>query len=136
MTLDTMPDGTDFISWEQPAVFSRTLHVNNRHRRADDANPGTADAPFASINAAARMVQPGERVLVHPGVYREWDTHSAVTAVTVTFDPAMLTCDCTVNDPLPTCPPLPEAELDYHGRPRMENTVLPGPFAKRPRKDD
>jgi len=72
MTFDTMPDGTDFISWERPAVFSRTLHVNNRHRRADDANPGTAKAPFASIDAAARMVQPGERVLVHPGVYREW----------------------------------------------------------------
>ncbi len=67
-----MPDGTDFFAWERPAVFARTLHVNNRHRRADDANPGTADAPLASINAAARMVQPGERVLVHPGVYREW----------------------------------------------------------------
>lgn len=70
--LDTMPDGTDFISWERPVVCKRTLHVNNRHGRADDANPGTADAPFASINAATRAVQPGERVLVHPGVYREW----------------------------------------------------------------
>jgi len=67
-TPDTMPDGTDFISWERPAVFSRTLHVNNRHKRAGDANSGTVEAPFASIDAAARIVQPGERVLVHPGV--------------------------------------------------------------------
>ncbi len=72
ITLDTMADGTDFISWARPSVFSQTLHVNNRHRRADDANPGTAKAPFATINAAAQAVRPGERVLVHPGVYREW----------------------------------------------------------------
>jgi hypothetical protein len=25
----TMPDGTEFISWEQPAKFTRTLHVNS-----------------------------------------------------------------------------------------------------------
>ena len=70
--LDTMPDGTDFISWERPAAFARTLHVDTAHPNANDGNPGTATAPFASINAAAGIVQPGERVLVHPGVYREW----------------------------------------------------------------
>jgi hypothetical protein len=69
---DVMPDGTKFVSWEQPAAFARTLHVNNGHPKASDANPGTAEEPFASINAAAQVVQPGERVLVHEGVYREW----------------------------------------------------------------
>jgi len=72
IALDTMPDGTDFISWERPADFTRTLHVDSGHPQADDTNPGTAEAPFASIAAAAKIVQPGERVLVHPGVYREW----------------------------------------------------------------
>jgi len=71
-SLDIMPDGTDFISWERPADFTRTLHVDAGHPNADDTNPGTPEAPFASIYAAARIVQPGERVLVHPGVYREW----------------------------------------------------------------
>lgn len=70
--LDAMPDGTEFITWEQPATFTRTLHVNNSHPRANDANPGTAESPFATINAAAQVVQPDERVLVHTGVYREW----------------------------------------------------------------
>ena len=70
--LETLPDGTDFISWEQPAACRRTLHVDLRHPQANDANPGTVEAPFASINAAAQAAQPGERVLVHPGVYREW----------------------------------------------------------------
>jgi len=71
-SLDIMPDGTDFISWERPAVFARTLHVDAGHPNADDINPGTPEAPFASIDAAAKIVLPGERVLVHPGVYREW----------------------------------------------------------------
>lgn len=31
---NSMPDGTDFISWERPAVFSRTLHVDAGHPKA------------------------------------------------------------------------------------------------------
>lgn len=67
-----MPDGTEFLTWERPTAFSRTLHVSQRHPQANDANPGTEDAPFATVNAAAQAVRPGERVLVHPGTYREW----------------------------------------------------------------
>lgn len=30
--LDIMPDGTDFLSWEKPAAFARTLHVDTSHQ--------------------------------------------------------------------------------------------------------
>lgn len=41
------------------------------HPAADDAGPGTADQPFRSIAPAALAAQPGDVVLVHPGIYRE-----------------------------------------------------------------
>ncbi len=69
--LETMPDGTEFISWEQPAEFTRTFHVNNGHPHADDANPGTADEPWKTIGRAAELLQPGQKVVVHAGIYRE-----------------------------------------------------------------
>lgn len=68
----SMPDGSAFLTWECPAVYTRTLHVDQRHPRADDGNPGAEDRPLATMTAAAQIAQPGERVLVHPGVYREW----------------------------------------------------------------
>lgn len=37
----------------------------------DHANPGTADAPLASIQGALERAAPGETVFVRPGVYRE-----------------------------------------------------------------
>lgn len=37
-----------------------------------DSNPGTAEAPFLSIQQAAELAQAGDRVIVHEGVYREW----------------------------------------------------------------
>lgn len=49
----------------------RILVVNNRHGAAADTNPGTPDAPFRTIGAAARAAQPGDEVRVFPGVYRE-----------------------------------------------------------------
>ncbi|MBI4977026.1 MAG: carbohydrate binding domain-containing protein [Spirochaetes bacterium] len=36
-----------------------------------DANPGTAQAPFRSIQKGADTAQPGDTVFVHEGVYRE-----------------------------------------------------------------
>jgi hypothetical protein len=66
-----LPDGREFVSWESPFVFSRTYYVNNRHPRAADANPGTEDLPFLTINRAAQVLQPGERVVIATGVYRE-----------------------------------------------------------------
>lgn len=45
------------------------LHVA---KGGSDTQPGTEAAPFASISAAARRARPGDTVIVHGGVYREW----------------------------------------------------------------
>ncbi len=66
-----LPDGREFVSWERPLVFSRTYYVDNRDPAASDANPGTEDRPFLTINQAAGVLRPGERVVVKTGVYRE-----------------------------------------------------------------
>jgi len=66
-----LPDGREFVSWEQPLQFSRTYYVDNRNPRAADTNPGTRDLPFLTINRAAQVLEPGERVVILTGVYRE-----------------------------------------------------------------
>jgi hypothetical protein len=66
-----LPDGTEFKTWEAPLEFSRTYYVDGSDPTASDRNPGSKDLPFATINRAAQVVQPGERVEVAAGVYRE-----------------------------------------------------------------
>jgi len=50
---------------------TRTLVVDQHHPAAADSNPGSAERPFRSLNAATALAQPGDTVLVMPGVYRE-----------------------------------------------------------------
>ncbi len=71
MPLDMLPDGSVYESWEAPLTFSRTLVVDANAEDADDDNEGTAERPFRTITAAAARVQPGERVRIHTGTYRE-----------------------------------------------------------------
>ncbi len=66
-----LPDGTVYVSWEQPLTFSKTYYVDNQSARADDNGPGTAKRPFRTINKAAQVLQPGERVVIASGTYRE-----------------------------------------------------------------
>jgi hypothetical protein len=66
-----LPDGREFISWEQPLHFSTTYYVDNLNPRAADSNPGTQELPFLTISKAAQVLQPGERVVILTGVYRE-----------------------------------------------------------------
>jgi len=66
-----LPDGREFVSWERPQQYGRTYFVDNRDPRAADSNPGTREAPFLTINKAAQVLQPGERVVIMAGVYRE-----------------------------------------------------------------
>ena len=66
-----LPDGQEFKTWEAPLKFSRTYYVDQRHNKAADNNPGTADLPFRTLNRAAQVLQPGERVVVAAGIYRE-----------------------------------------------------------------
>ncbi|RRS01510.1 right-handed parallel beta-helix repeat-containing protein [Glycomyces terrestris] len=41
-------------------------------KSGSDTAAGTAEAPLLSIGAAAALAQPGDTVVVHEGVYREW----------------------------------------------------------------
>jgi len=66
-----LPDGTEHVSWEQPLTFSKTYYVDNNSTKADDNGPGTSARPFRTINKAAQVLQPGERVVIASGTYRE-----------------------------------------------------------------
>ena len=66
-----LPDGTEYVSWEQPLTFSKTYYVDNNSAKADDNGPGTRERPFRTINKAAQVLQPGERVVIASGTYRE-----------------------------------------------------------------
>ena len=66
-----LPDGREFVTWERPLQFTKTYYVDNQNPRAADSNPGTQELPFLTINRAAQVLQPGERVVIRTGVYRE-----------------------------------------------------------------
>ena len=65
------PTAPNFVSWEQPLTFSKTYYVDNNSAKADDNGPGTSEQPFRTINKAAQVLQPGERVVIASGTYRE-----------------------------------------------------------------
>ncbi len=54
-----------------PGLPGRVYHVDNRCAGAADENEGTADRPWRTIQAAAGRVGPGDRVVIHSGIYRE-----------------------------------------------------------------
>ena len=62
-----LPDGTLFTSWEQPLTYSKTYYVDNQSAKADDEGPGSKERPFKTINQAAQVLQPGERVIIAGG---------------------------------------------------------------------
>jgi len=66
-----LPDGTQFDNWEVPVTYTKTYYVDNGNRNASDSNPGTQDQPFLTISKAAEVLQPGERVVINSGIYRE-----------------------------------------------------------------
>jgi hypothetical protein len=66
-----MPDGSPFKFWDDQTIYTRIYHVSCSHPAASDAGPGTAEQPFATISRAAQVLQPGEKVVVHGGIYRE-----------------------------------------------------------------
>jgi hypothetical protein len=66
-----LPDGSEFKTWEVAEKFSATLYVNQAHPNAADSNPGTKERPLKTINRAAQLLRPGERVIVSAGLYRE-----------------------------------------------------------------
>ncbi|MGH9771833.1 MAG: right-handed parallel beta-helix repeat-containing protein [Candidatus Acidiferrales bacterium] len=65
-----LPDGTQFPFWERPFTPSKTYYVNGTTGK--DKNPGTKDRPFKTIDKAAQVLEPGERVVIASGIYREY----------------------------------------------------------------
>ncbi|HWB53810.1 MAG TPA: right-handed parallel beta-helix repeat-containing protein, partial [Tepidisphaeraceae bacterium] len=53
-------------------TVGRTFVVDQRAANATDDGPGTAQQPFKTISKAASLAGPGDTVLVHAGLYREW----------------------------------------------------------------
>ncbi|GAA4588167.1 hypothetical protein GCM10023194_39080 [Planotetraspora phitsanulokensis] len=51
------------------AAAARQIHVA---KTGNDANAGTSAAPYLTIDKAAQEAQPGDTVVVHAGLYREW----------------------------------------------------------------
>jgi hypothetical protein len=49
--------------------MTSTFHVDTT---GSDTSDGSDDSPFRTINRAAAIAQPGDRVVVHGGEYREW----------------------------------------------------------------
>jgi hypothetical protein len=68
----TLPDGTEFPRWEKTLHFTKTYYVDGQSMTADDTGPGTEEHPFKTVNHAAQVLQPGERVVIAAGVYREF----------------------------------------------------------------
>jgi hypothetical protein len=66
-----MPDGSFFTVWADETTYTRAYHVSAEHPAACDDNPGTPELPLRSIGAAARLLQPGEKAVIHDGIYRE-----------------------------------------------------------------
>ena len=66
-----LPDGSEFRTWENRTVYAKAFFVDQNHPLASDANKGTADEPFLTISRAARELEPGQRVVIKSGVYRE-----------------------------------------------------------------
>ncbi len=66
-----LPDASEFPIWEDTTDYTRQIHVARAHPAADDANDGSPDSPLATVSRAAQLAEPGTRVIIHEGIYRE-----------------------------------------------------------------
>ena len=66
-----LPDKSEFKTWENLTRYTTTYVVDQRNPDASDTNTGDEAHPFLTINRAAQVVNPGERVLIKSGIYRE-----------------------------------------------------------------
>ena len=66
-----LPDGTQFPIWQDETDYRKVYCVDQQHPGAADDNPGTEEAPLLTIQRAAEVVEPAEKVLIKSGIYRE-----------------------------------------------------------------
>ena len=53
------------------SVYATEYVVDQNHRAANDAGPGTKKQPFKTIGAAVSRVKAGDKILIYAGIYRE-----------------------------------------------------------------
>ena len=66
-----LPDGTPYAFWEKDCEYARTLYVCGENPAASDQNDGSAERPLKTIQRAADLAEPGTRIRIHAGTYRE-----------------------------------------------------------------
>ena len=66
-----LPDGNEYEFWEEDCKYTQTLYVDGSNPASSDDNDGSENAPFKTINKAAALAQPGTKVLIRGGIYRE-----------------------------------------------------------------
>ena len=66
-----LPDGSAVPDWDDATDYQHDWHVAPDRPAATDDGPGDRTAPLASLAEACRRAEPGQRVVLHPGVYHE-----------------------------------------------------------------
>ncbi len=66
-----LPDGSSFRFWEKETEWKRELFVSADDPAASDGNDGSEASPFRTIGRAAAEAEPGTRIRIHAGLYRE-----------------------------------------------------------------
>ena len=66
-----LPDGRTYSFWEQECAYDRTLVVSGADPEANDRNDGSEAHPLKTIQRAADLAEPGTRVRIRAGIYRE-----------------------------------------------------------------
>lgn len=68
------------------AALGNFYYVNRNHPQASDANPGTVDQPWLTIQRAADVARPGDTIIVYPGDYgRTAIRHGGTVTQYITF---------------------------------------------------
>ena len=65
------PNGNPFHFLEDHTNYKKIYYVDQNNQKASDQNQGTEASPFKTINQAAQVIMPGEKVIVKKGIYRE-----------------------------------------------------------------
>ena len=58
-----LPDGRIFPLWEDETTYENIYFVDQAHPKTSDENTGTEDLPFKTINQAASLLKPGEKMV-------------------------------------------------------------------------
>lgn len=66
-----LANGLMFPVWEKEQNYQRIYYVDGNNPKSSDSNKGSDDKPFKTISRAAELLQPGEKVMIKGGTYRE-----------------------------------------------------------------